>query len=51
MENEDYTELVEELSRFSLDAKLQALVTNSLANYQVKPEDFVVQFETLKFNL
>jgi hypothetical protein len=47
MENEDYTELVEELSRFSLDAKLQALVTN----YQVKPEDFVVQFETLKFNL
>ena len=47
MENEDYTELVEELSRFSLDAKLQALVTN----YQVKPVDFVVQFETLKFNL
>jgi len=47
MENEDYTELVEELSRFSLDAKLQTLVTN----YQVKPEDFVVQFETLKFNL
>ena len=47
MENEDYTELVEELSRFSLDAKLQALVTN----YQVKPEDFVVQYETLKFNL
>ena len=47
MDHEDYAELVEELSRFSLDAKLQALVTN----YQVKPEDFVVQYETLKFNL
>ena len=47
MDNEEYQEIMTELKRFGLDARVTALVTN----YHIDQEDFAIKYEAAAFNL
>ena len=47
MENEDFLEIVDELKRFKLDSRIDTVMTN----FQVKQDDFVIKYETVKYTL
>ena len=47
MDNEDYQEVIQELTRYKLQDRASAI----LANFGLDSDDFVIKFETVRYTL